>query len=706
MPYCFPLKSLSTLRIQRCIPNKWKLRIIGDKIRPERDDLSGEEAKVVEALTKIRDKLMIQQLHISLKEFISRGNLGEACGFFRLIQLHVSSADFSELILDSVSCFLKACVDLRTLQLGLQLHGKVISLGFDGCPLLVPKLVTLYSTFDLLSDARFVAENSRVLHPLPWNVVISAYVRNRRCRDALEIYEQMLGLGIRPDEFTYPSVLKASGETVDLEFGRKVHRSIMASKYAQCLYVQNALIAMYGKCGDITTAHRVFKGLLERDEVSWNTMISVFALNGMLNEACEFMEKMHDEGLELNIIAWNTLAGGYLHVLNFKVALDLLSRMRIRAIHLDDVSVLIALSSCSQIGAIKLGREIHGSAIRCGAYEFHNVKNALITMYSKCEDLKHAYLVFHLMKDKSIVSWNSVISGYASWDKSEAYFLFRELFLSKFQPNFVTIASILPLCARTVNLQSGKEIHGFITRREVFKDHLLLWNSLVEMYARSGKIVCAKRLFDRMSIKNEVTYTSLIVGYGIQGYGEVASKLFDHMIDFGIKPDHVTMVAILSACSRSGLVTRGRQLFDNMSSLYGIDPCVEHFTCMVDLYGRAGLFEEAEDFLSKIPCDQQTPAMWITLIGACRIHKNMELGVRAAKKLLDMRPRKCGYYVLIANMYAAAECWNQLAHIRKCMKDLGVRKDFGSAWLDLRYGFRLLSADDASLRLDDEIYTP
>lgn len=225
----------------------------------------------------------------------------------------------------------------------------------------------------------------------------------------------------------------------------------------------------------------------------------------------------------------------------------------------------------------------------------------------------------------------------------------------------------------------------------------------MDMYARSGKISVAKRLFDLLSKKDEVTYTSLIAGYGIQGKGQAAIELFQEMISFDIKPDHVTMIAVLSACSHSGLVGRGQILFEKMSTVYGITPHLEHFACMVDLYGRAGLLKKAVEMIRGMPY-QPTAAMWATLIGACRIHGNTELGEWAAEKLLEMRPQHSGYYVSIANMFAAAGCWHKLAKVRTFMRDLGVKKDPGCAWLDDGAGIAPFLVGDTSNTKTEEIY--
>lgn len=461
---------------------------------------------------------------------------------------------------------------------------------------------------------------------------------------------------------------------------------------------------MYGKCGEVDTARNIFDKMPVKDDVSWNSIISGYAFKGEWGEAFKLFESMRASGVEFNIITWNTIAGGCLRTGNYEGALKLLCQMRMNGNRLDPVAMIIGLGACSRIGVLKLGKEIHGLAIRIFFVEYINVKNALINMYSRCGDLIRAYILFQSVEAKSIITWNSIISGYAQWDRyEEASFIFREMLLTDIEPNYVTVASILPLCARMAHLQHGKEFHCYITRHERFKDYLLIWNALVDMYSRSGKVSVARRLFDLLDRRDVVTYTSLISGYGLQGEGKVALKLFDEMIRFHIKPDDITMVAVLSACSHSGLVEQGQVLFEKMQYIYGITPRLDHFACMVDLFGRAGLLRKAEEIILRMPY-KATSEMWATLVGACRIHGNTDIGQRAAENLLEMKPQNSGYYVLIANMYAAAGSWSKLAEVRTFMRDLGVRKDPGCAWVDIGSGFSPFLVEDTSNSQTNEIY--
>lgn len=693
---------LSFSRIQKFIPKKWKRSI---NLSETENELSPNPGNCFKSnIETLCDDFMVDSLFASVKDYSGKGKLFQAFRTFSRIQSLSNSSQSSDIVLLSISSLLLSCSNKRTFSPGKQLHAFAISSGFEDHPVLVPKLINFYSAFNLLTDAHVIAETSKILHSLPWNLLICSYVRNGLPGEALSAYRQMVKRGIKPDNFTYPSILKVCGDEQNLDLGKEIHWAVVTGSLSWCVFVQNALVSMYGKCGDVDMARMVFDKMPERDAVSWNSMISAYASKGMWEEAFLVFESMRKEDIELNIVTWNTIAGGCLKIGNYEGALGLISQMRDSGINLDPVALLTGLAACARNRMPKVGKEIHCVAIRSYFDEFDNIKNAIITMYARCKYLRHAYSLFSSVETKSLINWNSIISGFAFWDCSEeASFLFRDMLLSGIEPNFVTIASIIPLCARVANLQHGKEFHCYITRHAGFEDYLLLWNALIDMYARSGKVILAERLFNMLRKKDEVTYTSLIDGYGTQGEGRRALELFEEMVKFQIKPDHVTMVAVLSACSHSGLVTWGQMLFENMQRLYGVKPRLEHYGCMVDLFGRAGLVEKAKEIISTMPF-QPTALMWATLIGACRKYGNMRTGEWAAAKLLEVKPKNPGYYVLIANMYAAAGCWNKLAKVRTLMRDFDVQKGPGCAWVDIGKGFSSFSVEDTSNPQSDEVY--
>ncbi|ONK75879.1 uncharacterized protein A4U43_C03F21540 [Asparagus officinalis] len=462
---------------------------------------------------------------------------------------------------------------------------------------------------------------------------------------------------------------------------------------------------MYAKCGELEVAREVFDGMHVRDSVSWNAMISGYASRGLRKEALELFDRMRAEGAEANCITWNTVANIRLKMGQPREALRLISQMSWNGLALDLATMVVGLNACSQIRSVKLGKEIHGVVIRSHCDGSETVTNTLIVMYSRCNDnAELAHLLFQRTRVRSLITWNAMLAGFAIHDKAEeASIVFRDLVWSGNEPNYVTIVTLSSLCARVANLQHGRELHSFITKRG-FEDYLLIWNSLVDMYSKAGKISVAQAVFDTMTDRDQVSYTSLISGYGVQGEGMKAVQLFNDMISSNIQPDVIAMVAVLTACSHSGLVKEGQDLFDKMSTTYGINPRMEHYSCLVDLYARAGLLEEAEDILRKMPT-RPSAAIWAALLNACSVHRNTEVGERVANKLLEMKTENAGHYVLIANMYAAAGLWKELAEVRMVMRDRGVRKAPGVAWVDIGKGFRPFSVGDRSSPLAPEIYT-
>ncbi|XP_051124514.1 pentatricopeptide repeat-containing protein At1g71490-like isoform X2 [Andrographis paniculata] len=569
----FP-RGISFNQIEKCMPMKWRQSIKKPlDVHEKTKNQSFSAHKAFIELHENIDDCMVDKLVIVLKDFASRGLLSKAFGTFSLVQVHALASTSIDSVVESICSLLSSCTNFKFFLEGKQLHAQVITQGIQDNHALVSKLVTYYTTTGFLSDAHLIVANAPIRYPLPWNILISSYVGKDYNQEAILSFKKMVYKGVRPDNFTYPSIVKACAELSNLDLGRQIHKSIICGSENWNLFVQNALISMYGKCGDLETARIIFDRMPIKDQVSWNSIIS-----------------------------------GY------------------------------------------------------------------------------------------------VLSGFAQWDLSEEVsHLFRELLLSGIRPNYVTLAGILPLCARVANLQHGREFHCYILRHQEFQGHLLLWNALIAMYARSGRVLLARRLFDMLDQKDVVTYTSIIAGYGARGDGNAAVQLFNEMISSQITPDQVAMIAVLSACSHSGLVAQGQLLFEKMQSFYGITPNLEHFACMADLYGRAGLLKKAKDIITRMPFEP-TSEMWATLIGACRIHGNTDIGEWAAEKLLEMKPQNSGYYVLIANMYAAAGCWSKLAEVRTIMRDLGVRKDPGCAWVGVGAGFSPFVVDDTSNNQADEIY--
>ncbi|KAM0946492.1 putative tetratricopeptide-like helical domain superfamily [Dioscorea sansibarensis] len=634
-----------------------------------------------------KDQPSLRSAFATIQLLCSNGHLSQAFKAFSFL-LHIHSPPPC-LLQHPISSLLSCSTTLTALSPGLQLHARCITLGIAVNPFLISRLTSFYSALGLLRDALLIVISSNIKRAWSWNLLISAYCHRGLWREAIIAFAEMVGNGVEVDKYTYASVLSACGEILDFNFGRLVHKCIVCCGLELDLFVHNALVSMYAKCGDFLSARNVFDRMPERDVVSWNSMISGYLSKGIWAEAFELVERMRIENVEVNSVTRNAVLGGNLRMGNYVEVLKLISQMRKGASVIDFVTLIIGLNACSRIGDVKLGREIHAMLVRMGCDLFENVQNALITMYSRCDDTVHAYVLFRINADRSLVCWNAMVAGFAHTDQvKETCLVFQELLACGMQPNYVTMVTILSLCARVADLHHGRELHCYIMKHRFEGDgRQLLSNSLLDMYSKSGRMLSARNVFEMMEYHDEVSYTSLIAGYGMQGDGAISLKLFNRMIEWGIEPDHITMVAILSACSHSGLVTQGQMLFDKMVSLYGIVPRMEHYSCMVDLFGRVGLLRKAEEILIRMPFPAST-AMLATLIGACQAHGNIEIGKRAADKLLEMKPQDPRHYVLITSMYVSAKCQEGVVNVRTLMRDMGIWK--APSW--------------ASIELDGKLY--
>ncbi|CAL5029333.1 unnamed protein product [Urochloa decumbens] len=582
----------------------------------------------------------------------------------------------------SLSSLLFSCTAGRARFPGEQVHARAVALGLAGHPSVLPRLASFYIALGDLPAARAAVERAAgEARAFPWNLLVWGYAGRGMWGDVVLAYGKMLALGVGADRFTYPSVLRACGELRDAAVGRGIEQRVQRWRYGLDMYVWNALVGMYAKCGELEDARRVFDGMPARDIVSWNAMVSGYALAGMWGETFELLQRVPG----VNIVTWNVVAAGNLKVGNYDEVMRLVSQMRsFHGAGLDSVTVVVGLKACGRNGYLRLGRKLHGVAVRLCMDRFERVECSLITMYSRCEMMSSAYRLFRTCSVQSVATWNSLLAGFAFMDQvQEAMLLFRKMIESAVFPNDVTVLTMLSLSARFGHLRHGREMHCYILKHGLSGCNLLQ-NSLVDMYSKSRQMAAAQRVFDQMQCQDRHAYTSLILGYGMQREGVVSLKLFDEMIASNVKVDHVTMVAVLSACSHSGLVTQGQLRFAEMIDVFCIAPRVEHLSCMVDLYWREGLLRMAEEIIDKMPF-QPTAAMLATLIEACRIHGKTEIGDRAAKRLLAMRTNNPSHYKLVANMYMSAKRWPELAKVRSLMSTMELNMIPAHSLLETEY---------------------
>lgn len=482
-----------------------------------------------------------------------------------------------------------------------------------------------------------------------WSTMIRNYAWCKMFNKAIDLVREMLLSDIRPTEVAIINMLNLFADVGDLRKGRPVHTYLLKNnvKEAPSVNATTALIDMYVKCGSISAARRVFDRMTEKSTASWAAIIA-----------------------------------GCIRCKDLGTAMNLFVEMHHNYVIPNEITMLSLVIECASTGALELGKWLHGYILRHGFKISVVLGTALVDMYCKCRDLRSARAVFDCMKQKDIAMWTAMVAGYAHTNCfREAFDLFTQMKDSNIKSNEVTMVNLLSLCSEAGALDRGRWIHAYIDRHGIEKD-VVLTTALVDMYVKCGDVSAAYAVFNQTTERDVCMWNAMINGLAMNGYGDETLSLFMDTEKLGVRPNDVTFIGILRACSHSGLIEEGKKFFNCMEHGYGLVPKVEHYGCMVDLLGRAGNLDEAHELICRMPCEPNL-IVWGALLAACKVHKNPKLGEVAAKQLLKLEPQNSGYNILLSNIYAIDRRWNEVAEVRKSMKDTGIRKVPGISSIEL-----------------------
>ncbi|KAL2967117.1 hypothetical protein AAZX31_16G157300 [Glycine max] len=522
----------------------------------------------------------------------------------------------------------------------------------------------------------------------------------------------------------------------DIKTLKNVHSKVFNLSFHENPSLGIKLMRAYAARGEPGLARNVFDVIPERNVIFYNVMIRSYMNNHLYDDALLVFRDM--------------VSGGFSP---------------------DHYTYPCVLKACSCSDNLRIGLQLHGAVFKVGLDLNLFVGNGLVALYGKCGCLPEARRVLDEMQSKDVVSWNSMVAGYAQnmqFDdaldicremdgvrqkpdactmasllpavtntSSENVLYVEEMFMNlekkslvswnvmisvymknsmpgksvdlylqmgkcEVEPDAITCASVLRACGDLSALLLGRRIHEYVERKKLCPN-MLLENSLIDMYARCGCLEDAKRVFDRMKFRDVASWTSLISAYGMTGQGYNAVALFTEMQNSGQSPDSIAFVAILSACSHSGLLNEGKFYFKQMTDDYKITPIIEHFACLVDLLGRSGRVDEAYNIIKQMPMEPNE-RVWGALLSSCRVYSNMDIGILAADKLLQLAPEESGYYVLLSNIYAKAGRWTEVTAIRSLMKRRRIRKMPGISNVELNNQVHTFLAGDTYHPQSKEIY--
>ncbi|XP_050225897.1 pentatricopeptide repeat-containing protein At3g49170, chloroplastic [Mercurialis annua] len=550
------------------------------------------------------------------------------------------------------SAAIRACSSREFFRTGEVIMGSLLKTGYlnahvcVGCALIdmfvkgCDDVEEAYKVFDKMPERNIVT----------WTLMISRFQQMGCYRDAIDLFIYMICSGFVPDNYTLSGVVSACTELGLLSFGKELHSWAVKSGLSSDVCVGCSLVDMYAKCasdGFLDDSRMVFDRMINHNVMSWTSIIT-----GYVNGGCDW------ESIELFI---EMIAG------------------HVKPNHFTFSSILKA---CANLSDLQMGEQFYAYAVKLGLGTVNCVGNSLISMYARCGNMENSRKAFDILFEKNLVSYNTIVDAYSkSLNSEEAFELFNEVEDRGVAVDAFTFASLLSGASSIGAIGKGEQIHGRILKSG-FKKNLHIFNSLISMYSRCGDIEAAFQVFNQMGDRNVISWTSMVTGFAKHGFAARALETFREMLEAGVKPNEITYIAVLSACSHVGLISEGWKHFKSMKMEHGIVHRMEHYACMVDLLGRSGCLEEAMEFISSMPFAPD-PLVLRTFLGACSVHGNIELGKHAAKMILEQDPNDPASYVLLSNLYASVGQWEEVSKVRKNMKERNLTKEASCSWIEV-----------------------
>ena len=572
---------------------------------------------------------------------------------------------------DSVTLvvILSAIAGLNNLEMGQQVHGVAVKSGFDSVVTIANSLINMYSKAGSLYFAREVFNSMKEMDLISWNSMISSCAQSSLEEESVNLFIDLLRDGLRPDQFTIASFLRACSSFKEgLYLSKQIHVHAIKTGIIADSFVSTALIDVYSRTGNMEEAEFLFENEVEFDLASWNAMMFGYIMSNDNQKALNLLSLIHESGERA-----------------------------------DQITLATAAKASGCLVGLEQGKQIHTYVIKTGFDLDLCVSSGILDMYIKCGDMESAHMVFTQIPMPDEVAWTTMISGCVeNGDEDQALSIYHQMRLTGVQPDEYTFATLVKASSCLTALEQGRQIQANVIKLDYGLDPFV-GTSLIDMYAKCGNIGDAYLLFQRMKVSNIALWNAMLIGLAQYGNAKEALKLFKAMESNGIEPDKVTFIGVLSACSHSGLISEAYEYFDSMSKKYGVKPEIEHYSCLVDALGRVGRVQEAEKLIGSMPFEASA-SMYRALLGACRVQGDTEAGKRVATQLLALEPSDSSAYVLLSNIYAAANQWDDVTVARKMMERKKVKKDPGFSWIDVKNKVHLFVVDDRSHPQTDLIY--
>ncbi|KAF8369503.1 hypothetical protein HHK36_032478 [Tetracentron sinense] len=600
---------------------------------------------------------------------------------------------------------LKSCSSLLAISLGDQIHSLALKSGLNSNIFIQNSLINLYVKCGHVETARSIFDSCSLLNTAACNIMIAGYMKLRRLQDArqmfeitpdrdcvsfttmimglaqndyfveaLEVFKEMLVNGVTPNEVTLASVISAYTHVGEIQNGGMIHAIVIKLGLEAFNLVSTNLVHMYSLCSDIGAAKIIFDKMPERNIVTWNVMLNGYSKVGYVDLARDLFERIPVK----DVVSWGTIISGYVRVGKLDEALTMYREMLRAGVGPNEVMIVDLVSACGRSAAID--EACCKINLACLQFELGNKDNvsswnALIVGFVRNGMVTSARQIFNEMLERDVISWSSMISGHAQNGQPQlALELFHEMVASGVQPNEITMVSILSAIATSGTLEHGRWAHDYIHNNSIpLNDNLSA--GLIDMYAKCGSINKALEVFYQIRDKaaSVSPWNAIICGLAMHGHADMSLRVFSDLQGAHLIPNSITFIGVLTACCHAGLVEAGKRYFKCMKKEYNIEPSIKHYGCMVDLLGRAGRLEEAEQLTVSMPMKADV-VIWGTLLAACRTHGNVEIGERAAENLAKLEPAHGAGRILLSNIYADAGRWDDVILVRRVMQNQRMTK--------------------------------
>ncbi|VFQ75695.1 unnamed protein product [Cuscuta campestris] len=544
---------------------------------------------------------------------------------------------------------LSACSRLRATRTGKEIHGRIVRADMSLNSFVSNCLVNFYGKCGLLRPARFVFDAIMEPNTVTWASLISCHCQGGEYMEGLRIFLKSLREGVLVNEFICGIALGACASMECLRLGMGIHCLIVKHGVKMDQHVISALVNFYVKCGQLGSAREAF-----------NT---------------EGAPDLH---------AWTALIGGCVHLGKRREAVDIFCSLLSSGLKPSERTYASVLGTFADLREFQVGKQLHSFIIKHGFDSFTFVCNALVDFYSISNQTGESLKIFQEMSEHDIVTWNTLITGYIrSGHYEQAIEVLQEMLIDegRLQPNLHTYSCILSICGDLPSIEWGKQVHCHAMKPD-FISNVVVGSTLIDMYAKCGRLSDARKVFDRLPCKNLVSWNTMLVGYAQHGFGLEAMEVYNMMRENRVKPNDITFIGVLSACGHGGLLEEGLDHFNSMKTMHGITPRTEHLACMVDLFARKGHTKRAYDLINKFS-EKPDKVVWRCLLSGCITNKDFIMGKYAAEEILKIDPNDASAHVTLSNIYARLNMWDEAAEMRKMMKQKELKKETGYSWTEL-----------------------